>query len=214
MEKGDRLPDRAELTEEQGELLPLIAREALEEALEHKRFAARDDAWLHRRSATFVTLNQRPAARGGSHPEGENRLRGCIGTIRATRTLLEDVRTNTWAAALRDPRFPPLTAEELEAEPVVISVSVLSPLSPLSPVAPLEAPSETDLLRALEPGVHGVVLEWGTLCGTYLPQVWRHFPEPADFVRSLKAKAGLPSGFWAPDIGIWTFTVRSWSERD
>jgi len=214
MDTIDRLSDRIELAEEQGALLPLIAREALEEALEHKPFAGRDEDWLHQRRATFVTLTHRPTARGARSPEEEGRLRGCIGTIRATRTLLEDVRTNTWAAALRDPRFPPLTAEELETEPVVISVSVLSPLSPLSPVAPLEAPSEAELLRALEPGVHGVVLEWGTLCGTYLPQVWRHFPDPADFVRSLKAKAGLHPDFWAPDLGIWTFTVRSWSEAD
>lgn len=209
METVGRSADRVELSEEQGSLLPLIAREALEEAVEHKQFALRDDAWLYRRSATFVTLMRRP---GPGEPEAaEGSLRGCIGTIRATRTLIEDVRTNTWAAALRDPRFPPLTAEELARRPVSISVSVLSRLAPVPPDA---ACTESDLLRMLRPGVHGLVLEWGTLCGTYLPQVWRHFPEPADFVRSLKAKAGLPPGFWAPDLGIWTFTVRSWSEED
>lgn len=208
MDTVGRSADRIELSEEQGSLLPLIAREALEEALAGKAVAPRDDAWLHRPGATFVTLTRR--SHPGTRERTEGELRGCIGAIRATRTLLEDVRTNTWAAALRDPRFPPLTVDELERHPVAISVSVLSPLAP---VPREDARSERELLRLLRPGVHGLVLEWGALCGTYLPQVWRHFPDAADFLRSLKTKAGLSPDFWHPDLRLWTFTVRSWSER-
>jgi hypothetical protein len=188
----------------------VIARESLHEALGLELFAARDstarnEPWLHRLTATFVTLTQAPRA-GPGHSSEEPRLRGCIGTIRPIRPLIEDLRSNTRAAALQDPRFPPLTREETAADPVTISVSVLSPL------LALRADSEPEVLAALRPGEHGVVLEWGRLAGTYLPQVWRHFRRPEDFLASLKTKAGLPVDFWAPDVAVWTFRVRSWRE--
>lgn len=189
-----------EIRPEQGLLLPALARRALEEALGGpplvERFAAPGEAWLHRRAATFVTLTL----------QSSGQLRGCIGTVRATRTLLEDLCSNTRAAALSDPRFPPLSAEELERDPVRISVSVLSPLRRL------RVGSDEELLATLRPGEEGLLLEWGRLGGVYLPQVWRHVPEPADFIRSLKHKAGLAPDFWARDLALWTFTVRSWSE--
>jgi AmmeMemoRadiSam system protein A len=207
--EGLGLLDLLDLADERGLLLPPLARGALMEALHGEPFAPPDEGWLHRRAATFVTLTQggtRGVRASGTVP-AEPRLRGCIGTVRATRTLVEDLRFNTRAAAFDDPRFPPLTADELESDPVTIAVSVLSPLRRL------ETASEADLLAVLRPGHEGLLLEWGRLCGTYLPQVWRHFPDPIDFVRSLKRKAGLPDDFWAPDLGIWTFTVRSWSEE-
>ncbi|MGD2114226.1 MAG: AmmeMemoRadiSam system protein A [Acidobacteriota bacterium] len=192
--------DLLALENEQGLLLPALCRDTLVEAFGGEPLAVPGEEWLDRRAATFVTLTQAGARRD------EPRLRGCIGTVRATRTLVEDLRFNTRAAAFHDPRFPPLTAEELETDPVAIVVSVLSPLRRLT------VASEAELLAALRPGVEGLVLEWGRQCGTYLPQVWRHFPEPRDFLRTLKRKAGLPDDFWAPDLAVWTFTVRSWSE--
>jgi len=195
-----------ELTEAQGSLLPAIARAALDEALGLARFAPRDEPWLHRQSATFVTLTQAAPGTPGRR-DNEPRLRGCIGTVRPIRTLIEDLRANTRAAALQDPRFPPLTREEIADDPVTLSVSVLSPLIALT------AASEREVLAALRPGEHGVVLSWGRLSSTYLPQVWRHFRRPEDFLASLKAKAGLPTDFWAPDVAVWTFGVRSWHEE-
>ncbi len=62
--------------------------------------------------ATFVTLTQ----------DGE--LRGCIGTLEAHRPLGEDVSANARAAALPDPRFPPLTRRGVR--PHAIEVSLLS----------------------------------------------------------------------------------------
>ncbi len=198
---SDELP---ELTDEQGVLLLAICRNALREALGLEPFADRNEEWLRRPAATFVTLSQ--AARGGARAVAEPRLRGCIGTVRPLRPLIEDLRANTQAAALEDPRFPPLTAAELARDPVTISVSLLSPL------AALRFATERDVLEALRPGEQGVVFAWGRTSSTYLPQVWRHFDRSEDFLGSLKAKAGLPADFWAPDVAVWTFTVRSWSE--
>ena len=209
---ADQAPehDLPDLTEEQGSLLPVIARAALDEALGLEPLTGAhptswSQPWLRRPTATFVTLTQAPRGELG-RDAGEPRLRGCIGTVRPARTLIEDLRSNTRAAALQDPRFPPLTREEIAADPVAISVSVLSPL------LALRAASEPEVLAALRPGEHGVVLQWGRMAGTYLPQVWRHFHRPEDFLASLKAKAGLPGDFWAPDVSVWTFSVRSWRE--
>lgn len=98
--------------------------------------AGADAAWLQEEGASFVTLTL------------DGALRGCIGSLRAYRSLRADVEDNAVAAATRDPRFPTLTAVELGA--VLLEVSVLS-----AP-APLEAGSQAELLARLRPGVDGV----------------------------------------------------------
>ena len=127
--------------------------------------------------ATFVTL----------HRDGE--LRGCMGTLDACRPLVSDIAHNAHAAAFRDPRFPPLPKAELDD--LEIHLSILSPLEPL-PVA-----NESDLLRKLRPGIDGLVLRDQTHRGTFLPSVWESLREPAEFVRHLKDKAGLPTVDWS-----------------
>ena len=214
-----------ELTDERGRLLPALAREALGEALGpildpaagsalcsatdpaagRSPFAAPAEPWLLRPAATFVSLHQ-GSSRGAGGGGGDRRLRGCIGSVRATRPLVDDLCENARAAALDDPRFPPLTAAEAARDPVAISVSVLSPL------AAVAAASEEELVALLRPGVDGLVLEWGRRSGTFLPQVWRELPEPADFLAQLRRKAGLTGRFWAPELRLWRFTVRSWTE--
>ncbi|MDQ6966159.1 MAG: AMMECR1 domain-containing protein, partial [Mariprofundaceae bacterium] len=60
-----------------------------------------EQAWLTESRACFVTLHKHGA------------LRGCIGSLVAHRPLGEDIVANALAAALHDPRFPPLTADEI-----------------------------------------------------------------------------------------------------
>lgn len=177
-----------------GRALLALARAALAEELAGERPAEPPPAeWLERPGACFVTL------------EVDGELRGCIGSIDAYRPLAEDVRANALAAALRDPRFRSLGSAELAS--LRISVSLLSPLEPLS------FAGEADLVRQLRPGRDGLVLEHGDRRGTFLPAVWRHFPEPAEFVTQLKRKAGLAADFWAPDVAVWRYTTESWSEE-
>lgn len=142
--------------------------------------------------ATFVTLRM-----------GEN-LRGCIGHLEAVQPLVLDIAENAFAAAFRDPRFRPLTRPELAR--IAIEISVLTPPQPL-PVG-----SEEELLRALEPRRDGLILEDGAARGTFLPAVWNDLPDPRDFLRHLKRKAGLSPDHWSDDIRIKRYRTRSFSE--
>jgi AmmeMemoRadiSam system protein A len=145
--------------------------------------------------ASFITLRK-----------GEL-LRGCIGTLTAHRPLIEDVRQNALAAAFEDPRFPPLTAIELDQ--VNIEVSVLTKPDPLD----YEEPDE--LLRKLRPGIDGVIIERGWNRATFLPQVWEQIPNPVEFLAHLCRKAWLPSDAWRrADLKVYTYQVEKFEESD
>lgn len=139
--------------------------------------------------ASFVTLKR------------EGRLRGCIGTLEATRPLASDVLENAYAAACRDPRFPPLNTRELED--LVVSVATLGPHEPL------RASTRDALLRALRPGVDGLVVRSGTRRATFLPAVWEQLPDPADFVDALWRKARLVPGSWPDQLVLSRYRVET-----
>jgi len=123
--------------------------------------------------ATFVTLH------------GHAGLRGCIGTVDPARPLVEDVAANAYAAAFRDPRFPPLVSHErLELQ---LSIEILTPFEQLA------FASEADLLSRIVPGRDGLLVEAGPYRATFLPVVWDTIPEPAEFWAQLKRKAGIPA---------------------
>jgi hypothetical protein len=177
---------------DKGKTLLHLARAAIAKEL---GFVAHDlprSDWLEQPGATFVTLTL------------HGQLRGCIGSLEAYRPLIDDVRQNAVASALRDPRFPPLSKEEF-AE-VVVEVSLLSAPEPI------RFSSEADALAQLVPGVDGVILEYGAQRATYLPQVWAQLPDPRSFITHLKDKAGLPEDFWSHDVRLSHYTVQKWSE--
>ena len=88
--------------------------------------------------ATFVTLTCR------------GKLRGCMGSLRATRPLVCDVASNAYSAAFLDPRFSPLTL--LEADDLDTHISILSP-----PEA-MQFESEADLLAQLRAAMPSTTL--------------------------------------------------------
>jgi hypothetical protein len=133
-------------------------------------------------------------------------LRGCIGSVEARRSLLEDVMASARAAAFDDPRFPPLSADELES--IRIEVSLLSALDPLP------ARSEAEALAQIMPHVDGIVLEWGRHRGTFLPQVWDTLPDARDFLAQLKIKTRLPHNSWSDEIRLCRYQVAKWSEPE
>lgn len=182
------------LDRERGRILLALARAALEKEFGRRSVTRPRLDWLAEPGACFVTLRQ------GAE------LRGCIGSVVAHRSLAEDVTANALAAAFHDPRFLPLTEDELDT--VTIEVSVLS-----LPTA-IEFGSERDLLNQLRPGEDGVILEMDTRRATFLPAVWKQLPDPTDFLRKLKRKAGLEETFWSEEIRIQRYTTESWSEVD
>ena len=174
-------------------LLPL-ARAAIAQEIGRALTALEEAAWLRELGACFITLTY------------EARLRGCIGTLRAHRALGEDVKANAVAAAFRDPRFKPLTVNEFDA--IEVEISLLSRLEPIT------FADETDALKQLHIGTDGVAFQYGYHKSTFLPQVWKDFGEPADFMAHLKYKAGLPPDFWDPEVKLSRYTVTKWRESE
>jgi AmmeMemoRadiSam system protein A len=128
--------------------------------------------WLLQHAATFVTLTM------------DGALRGCIGSLSATRPLGEDVASNARAAAFQDPRFPKLKREEWPRCRVEVSL--------LSAPKPIAFADEAELLAQIRPGEDGLILEADGKRATFLPQVWEGLPDKRQFLGELMKKAGLP----------------------
>lgn len=132
------------------------------------------------------------AAAGGLAPHGASfvtlkvadRLRGCIGSLEPRRPLHEDVARNAWAAAFRDPRFPPLSSREFEG--LWLGVSVLSEATSIA------FSDQADLIETLQVGVDGLIIEGAGRRAVFLPDVWDTLRDPKVFLTHLRDKAGLP----------------------
>ena len=145
--------------------------------------------------ACFVTLTKRGA------------LRGCIGSLEPRRLLVEDVRKNAAAAAFSDPRFPPVSVQELDD--LQIELSILSAAQPLSYNGP------DDLIAKLRPGVDGVFIESGWNRATFLPQVWEKLPDPDQFLGQLCRKAFLDTdAYRRPGLKVSIYQVLKFVEEN
>jgi AmmeMemoRadiSam system protein A len=142
-------------------------------------------AELSEQRATFVTLQK------------QHQLRGCIGTLDAIRPLAEDIAKNAFSAAFMDPRFQPVEAHELSDLEIHLSI--------LTPPEPISFSSEQDLQQQLQAGVDGLILAEGRRRGTFLPSVWESLPDPEQFLRHLKQKAGLAPGYWSDTIKVYRY---------
>lgn len=184
---------------DKGKILLPIARASIAEVLGINRqidatLLDENAGWLQDKAACFVTLTR----------QGE--LRGCIGTLEAHRSLLDDVRANARSAAFHDPRFAPLKTKELDHIDIEVSL--------LSVAQPLLFDDEQDALRQLQPGIDGLVFEFGRYRSTFLPQVWQQLPDSREFMAQLKRKAGLSSDFWSDQVRLQRYSVSKWKERD
>ncbi|MEN8140473.1 MAG: AmmeMemoRadiSam system protein B [Thermodesulfobacteriota bacterium] len=184
---------------EQDDLLQL-ARETIRHGLrgaETEEDEGDDDfpaGHLYQPRGVFVTLHK------------DKELRGCIGSIMPVESLVDSIRHNASSAAFHDPRFKPVTAEELTEIDIEISV--------LSPPCPLPFTNHDELLTLLKPH-HGVVLQLGHCQATFLPQVWQQLPQPQQFLEQLSVKAGLQKDDWRQaNIEISIYTVESFGEEE
>lgn len=185
------------LTSEEKQTLLRLARTAMECAVRGEAPPPIDPAQITPRlrepAASFVTLT----IQGG--------LRGCIGALEPSIPLIEDVREHAAAAALEDPRFRPVSPDELER----IEIEV----SRLSVPAVLEYVDTADLLSKLRPGIDGVILRDGRRRATFLPQVWQQLPDKAAFLDHLCAKMGAAAGEWRRGhLEVLTYQVEEFHE--
>lgn len=140
-------------------------------------------------SGVFVTLRTR----------GE--LRGCLGTLDCEAGLRAEVARCAAEAASEDPRFPPVSNEELPD--VLIEISVLGPLQQIDPTG----------VDAFSIGHHGLVVEQGDHRGLLLPQVaveWSWTGE--QFLRQTCVKAGLPADAWQRGAAVYRFDAEVFGE--
>lgn len=187
--------DREAATDEdQGRTLLKLARGSIHEALGGPVLPPIAARWLDVPTACFVTLRQ------------EERLRGCVGSLKARRPLRDDVVTNARAAALSDPRFRPLSEVELADTRVEVSV--------LAPPVRLSFTDRDTLLAQLSPGVDGLIITSGRTRATFLPQVWDVLPEAGMFVDELIRKTGLPSDTPLHTCRFERYRVRKWAEPE
>ncbi|SFI93507.1 uncharacterized protein, PH0010 family/AmmeMemoRadiSam system protein A [Nitrosomonas sp. Nm34] len=179
---------------DQGRELLSIARAAIARALNVAYRLESDERvpWQQELGACFVTLMQ------------DGKLRGCIGSLEAQRSLLMDVKNNAVSAALHDPRFAPLLTAEFDETHIEILL--------LSSRLAMVVQDEADALAQLRPGIDGIVFEYGCYRSTFLPQVWQELSQPHQFLAMLKRKAGLPADFWAEGIKLLRYTVTKWRE--
>ncbi|MGC9318324.1 MAG: AmmeMemoRadiSam system protein A [Armatimonadota bacterium] len=183
---------QGELDEQQQEILLDLARETI------KRYVTEGtvpdppsgDPALEQPRAVFVTL----------HKHGQ--LRGCIGSLEPREPLAAAVRSSAISAATQDPRFPPVTPEELDD--LEIEISVLSPLR------------RVDSADEIVVGEHGVMVADGMRRGVFLPHVAPEQGWDRDtMLQYLCAhKAGLPADAWQRGAELHVFTAQVFGEGD
>lgn len=189
---GREKVEGAMLNKEERKKLVEIARKSIEVYLKSgkKLELNESDPILLKEMGAFVTLNK----------DGD--LRGCIGNLIGKSPLYLTVRDMAVEAALSDPRFPPVTLEELKD--IDIEISVLSPMQRID---------NPDKIRL---GIDGVLLRQGFKSGVFLPQVATETKWTRDeFLSNLCShKAGLPSDAWKDKTTeILTFTAEVFSEK-
>lgn len=196
----------AGLTQAQRRELLTLARTAIEVYLTTGELPVfiPSDPTLQQGAGVFVTIRARPVAgEPSSHDslEALGRLRGCIGHVTADLPLYQIVPEMAIAAATRDFRFPPLTADELPH--VNLEISILSPMS------------EVANLEEIEIGRDGLLINGRGQRGLLLPQVpvamgWNRL----QFVQNVCRKAGLPADYWQnSQATLYRFTTLSFSEE-
>jgi AmmeMemoRadiSam system protein B/AmmeMemoRadiSam system protein A len=199
---SDQASSSLRLTAEQGQLLVRLARQTLMDRFDRPLPPAETQALkqalaaeaFEARCGTFVTLKL------------GRQLRGCIGNLTASETVVEGICQNAINAAFHDPRFHPLSAKE--AEQVTIEVSVLTP------PAKLAYRDGDDLIDKLRVNVDGVIIRKGYASATFLPQVWEQLPQPQDFLSHLCLKAGLAADEWRRgQLEVQTYQVQYFEEH-
>jgi len=187
-------PHRLTTDEERAELLGL-ARRAIREAITTGEALDYETGNPHllRPAAVFVTLRGAPY-----YYALEGDLRGCVGRTEADAPLHLAVQDAAVKAATIDPRFYPVTPDELDE--LSIEISILSPMRPIAHYGEIEI------------GRDGLLIIGHHRRGLLLPEVPAHFGwDVREFVRQLCRKASLPDDTWPGQAQLLAFTTESFT---
>jgi len=165
------------LTLEEGKIAVKLARKAIENYLsERKVIQDRLSGVFEQKRGVFTTLTK----------HGE--LRGCIGFPYPIKRLDEAIIESAIAAATDDPRFPPVSLEEMDE--IVVEVTILTPPEKIN-VKPTELPKHVEI------GKHGLMVKRGLYSGLLLPQVAVEYGfDSEEFLSQTCMKAGLTPDCW------------------
>ncbi|MCK5548662.1 MAG: TIGR00296 family protein [Thermoplasmata archaeon] len=182
---------------ETGEFAVKAARAIIENACGGPASSVTYPSLFEKNAGVFVTINTYPSLN----------LRGCIGYPEPVFPLREAL-VKAAQGATQDPRFDPLSAEELDK--VVVEVSVLTPPALIKVKKPKE------YIDKVKIGRDGLIAAQGGLRGLLLPQVpieWKWNVE--EFLSNTCMKAGLPQDAWF-DTGteIYSFQAEIFSEEE
>ena len=171
------------LTAEQRRHLLALARASIESQVRGGLPVETGPMPLPDASGVFVTIKER------------GQLRGCLGTLKNRAGLAAEVSRCAAESASEDPRFPPVTVDELPDLSLEISV--------LGPLEEIEAKP-----GAFTIGVHGLVVEQGYHRGLLLPQVAPEWGWDAEqFLRQTCVKAGLRPDAWRNGARVFRFAA-------
>ncbi|MEL9997603.1 MAG: TIGR00296 family protein [Sulfolobales archaeon] len=187
--------DPNELSLDDGVFLVRLAREAVEKYLKDNKVIdtpPNTPKKLLLKGMSFVTI--RKLVLGGQE------LRGCIGYLQPIEPLAKNVINAAIAAAVEDPRFNPMTAEELDE--VIFEVSILSIPRTLSSKG-------WDIVNEVKVGVDGLVVEYRIYKGLLLPEVPVEYCWDVEtFLCETCLKAGMPPDCWLhPGVRIQKFNA-------
>ncbi len=182
----------------EGEILVKLARSAIETHVKTGRKPEKPQVSgeLNEPRGVFVTITK------------DGNLRGCIGHPVPTMPLVDAVMDAAVSAAVHDPRFNPVSVDELPR--LIVEVSVLT----LPEEIKVNNPKE--YLERIKVGRHGLIVERSINRGLLLPQVpveWNWNVE--EFLSQACNKAGLPADCWLDSLTkISSFEAQIFAEKN
>jgi hypothetical protein len=186
------------LSEEDGKKLVKLTRQTVEDYFKKKKLMLKKTEY-NKKNGIFVSIHTYP----------DNELRGCIGYPYPTLMLSEALQRASLSAAFEDPRFPPLTENELDN--VIFEISILTEPELIVVKNPRE------YIKKIEIGKDGLIAEHGFYKGLLLPQVPLEFEPKWDvetFLEQTCMKCSLLPDMWLdPKTKIYKFQAQIFKEK-
>ncbi|WP_075185905.1 AmmeMemoRadiSam system protein A [Teredinibacter haidensis] len=191
------------LGKEQQQMLLAVARKCIIYGCQNRSLLPIDKSLivqpeLQQIVSTFVTLKE-------ADIHNVYQLRGCVGSVTASQSLLSDVIEHAYTAAFYDSRFPEIAADDIPLLHIAISI--------ISPQEELQFKKQDDLLEQLRPHVDGLIIQSRGRLATFLPSVWDLVSDKTGFIEHLKLKAGFTTDYWNDDLKAFRYETLYFEEK-